>query len=202
MKNTNRLLLKEGGQRRQNQFNTISTKDQYHTNTYTKTNATQTQWKTNRLSLRKGGQRRQNRLITSSLRALLTLRCPLAELAVQLAIISEKLENNLQFAKGGDDGDDQTMDIGWRCLQEMMMPKTSNTLSITTNWFARKYDRATTSQLLLFSFFLNNNKVLYIVTEDYYVYLCIIVYCYCIYRLCIHSTHLINAPPWTQIMLT
>ena len=52
--------------------------------------------------LRKGGQRRQNRLITSSLRALLTLRCPLA---AQLAIISEKLENNLQFAKGGEDED-------------------------------------------------------------------------------------------------
>ena len=52
--------------------------------------------------MRKGGQRRQNRLITSSLRALLTLRCPLA---AQLAIISEKLENNLQFAKGGDDED-------------------------------------------------------------------------------------------------
>ena len=30
----------------------------------------------------------------------------------------------------------------------------------------------------------------------------IYVYCYCIYRLCIHSTHLINAPPTTQIMLT
>ena len=59
----------------------------------------------NRLLLRKGGQRRQNRLITSSLRALLTLRCPLAELAAQLAIISEKLENNLQFARGGDDED-------------------------------------------------------------------------------------------------
>ena len=61
--------------------------------------------KTNRLLLRKGGQRRQNRLITSSLRALLTLRCPLAELAAQLAIISEKLENNLQLANGGDDED-------------------------------------------------------------------------------------------------
>ena len=55
-----------------------------------------------RLLLRKGGQRRQNRLITSSLRALLTLRCPLA---AQLAIISEKLENNLQLANGGGDED-------------------------------------------------------------------------------------------------
>ena len=84
--------------------------------------------------MRKGGQRRQNRLITSSLRALLTLRCPLA---AQLAIISEKLENNLQFAKGGDDEDgvDDGDDHGYWVVkfQEMIMPKTSNNLPITTN---------------------------------------------------------------------
>ena len=72
-----------------------------------------------------------------------------------------------------------------------MMLKTSNNLLITTNWYARKYDRATTSQLLLFSFFLNNNQV-YIVYWNWRLF-CIFV-CYCIYRLCIHSTRLINTP--------
>ena len=60
MKNKNRFLLREGGQRRLNQFNTIS---QSHSNTNTETSTTQIQWKTNRLLLRKGGQGRQNRLI-------------------------------------------------------------------------------------------------------------------------------------------